>query len=116
MMDRPVCPFVVDMLFGPEGKPRGQSDANPDNQVGLQVTAGCAVRCVALRRGAVVVQENDQVQPSPSSSAGRVDPVQSSAMRCDAMRSNPIQGGPLSMTWMWMDLEARGLQGEGASI
>lgn len=39
MMDMPVCPFVVDMMFRPEGKPMGQSDANLDNQAGLQVTA-----------------------------------------------------------------------------
>lgn len=39
MMDRPVCPFVVDMMFRPEGKLMGQSDANLDNQAGLQVTA-----------------------------------------------------------------------------
>lgn len=123
-MDRPVCPFVVDMLFRPEGKPRGQSDRRQprqDNQVGLQSERGwlCGeVRCVAVRCGAAPTwcKESDPVQAQPSSSAGRVDPVQSkcNAMRCNAIQPNP--GRPSSMTWMWMDLEARGLQAEGASI
>lgn len=86
MMDRPVCPFVVDMLFRPEGKPRGQSDANPDNQGGLQSDRGCAVRCA--------VQEGDTVQPSPARVQAESIQSSPSAMRCDAMRSNPIQGGP----------------------
>jgi hypothetical protein len=40
MMDRPVCPFVVAMVFQPERKLMGQSDANLDDQGGLQVNEG----------------------------------------------------------------------------
>lgn len=95
MMDRPVCPFVVDMLFRLEGQLRGQSDRRQprrDNQVGLQSDRGCAVRCVALRCGAAPTwcKESDPVQAQPSPSAGRVEsgPIQ---VQCDAMQCDPTQ-------------------------
>lgn len=103
MMDMPVCPFVVDMLFRPEGKPMGQSDANADNQVGLQVTA--AVRCRELRCG-TPMWCRQAVQSSPAQlecRLSRSSPIQCNAMRCNAIRPNP--GRSSSMTWMWMDVE-----------
>jgi hypothetical protein len=107
MIDRPVCPFVVDMLFRPPGKPMGQSDANLDNQAGLQVNAPVwcreAVRC----------------QPSPArvQAESRSSPIQcNAAMLCNAIRPNP--GRSSSMTWI---VDGRGgsrstVQAEGASI
>lgn len=106
MMDRPVCPFVVDMLSSTRREiKRTIQRSNPNNQVGWATrNRGYVVRC-----GAGVVQSSPtqrgplqcQISPSasrvnPTQTSRRCSTVRSSPVQCDAMqmRSDPIQGGP----------------------